>query len=497
MTLWSNRAGPGAGSPVDHALRKSPLFWLGIVTAVALAARLFELDRIPLWNDELFTWFYSKSDLTFLWGQGRHLEANPPLYYTLIHAWTPLFGQSATMLRLPSVVFSLLSVVLVYVAGREIFASARAGLTAALALALSANNIYYAQEARAYAMETAAIGVAILAMARFLARPGRIAPLVLYAAGAALAVHAHLTASIFVAAANVAVFISLFGRSRLLTLKPFIAWCVANGVVLAACLPLLPMLTDPMVANDISWIQPTTRWTIEGVWTRTIVGQTALGTLLTGRIALFVLGLLLVLPIWRGGRLAVTLLIVLPLVFMAATIAASFIRPILIPRIWAWMWLPLALLLGGILARRPPILTLGIMAVLGWICTVHFALVPSLSEDWRSSIDQLQRKLGPSDIIVLSPYSAVTAFAYYAPQVHLAAKLAGDAPPTVETTLISEWGNVPKVPFDFLERAIRDRGSVWLIIRDSEQAWLRDHQSGLPAASEVIETAPGILAMHW
>ena len=77
---------------------------------------------------------------------------NPPLYYSVLHGWLR-FGDSEAALRIPSMVFGVLTIPLVYALGRTI-RDHRLGLVAALLFAISPFQVWYSQEARGYSLVT-------------------------------------------------------------------------------------------------------------------------------------------------------------------------------------------------------------------------------------------------------------------------------------------------------------------------------------------------------
>ncbi|NLS75661.1 MAG: hypothetical protein GXY76_00235 [Chloroflexi bacterium] len=72
-------------------------------------------------------------------------------YYAQLHLWASWLGASEFALRLPSALASLLIIPLLYQLGRRI-ASPRAALVAALLVTCSPLDLWYAQEARMYAL---------------------------------------------------------------------------------------------------------------------------------------------------------------------------------------------------------------------------------------------------------------------------------------------------------------------------------------------------------
>lgn len=81
---------------------------------------------------------------------------HPSLYFVLLRLALRLGGVSETMARLPSAAASLGSLALVYVLARRLGMSTRAGGAAAVLMAFAPVDVWYAQEARMYAMVTTA-----------------------------------------------------------------------------------------------------------------------------------------------------------------------------------------------------------------------------------------------------------------------------------------------------------------------------------------------------
>lgn len=113
-----------------------------IIFSVFFLLRLYRLGYHDFWYDEAGTVFYAQHP----WGNW-----NAPLYWILLHFWIKLFGISEFSMRFPSLIFSFLSVVLVFIMGRKLF-NKRVGIIASIIMGLSPFHIWYAQEARDYSM---------------------------------------------------------------------------------------------------------------------------------------------------------------------------------------------------------------------------------------------------------------------------------------------------------------------------------------------------------
>jgi 4-amino-4-deoxy-L-arabinose transferase-like glycosyltransferase len=162
----SEGPGPGFGSAPSRgpaALARSPATLLVVILAVAAILRLFNLGGIPpgLWTDEvaLGTNAYS------LGTTGRSLDGKflplyvheatfdtygfpqivyQPVYQYALIPFVKLFGRSAAVVRLPSVLFGVLGILAAYFLARDLFGSTIGLLTAGL-LALSPWHHHYSR----------------------------------------------------------------------------------------------------------------------------------------------------------------------------------------------------------------------------------------------------------------------------------------------------------------------------------------------------------------
>ena len=130
--------------------RNREYLYLALVLIMAVFVRIIDLPARSLWYDELQTVTFSILPLDELLQSVRAFDPHPPLYYLQLHFWM-LFGVADWWIKLNSVIWSILALVMVYLVSRDLFDSPVA-LLAALIFALSPFAIAYAQEARMYAM---------------------------------------------------------------------------------------------------------------------------------------------------------------------------------------------------------------------------------------------------------------------------------------------------------------------------------------------------------
>ena len=120
---------------------------LGGLTAVAAVLRVVGLDS-ELWYDEIKTLVeYVRKPLPEIVTQ--YSKSNHILYTVLAHASLSLFGDHPWSLRLPAMLFGVLSVPALYALGVLMTSRLEACLAAGL-LAVSYHHIWFSQDARGY-----------------------------------------------------------------------------------------------------------------------------------------------------------------------------------------------------------------------------------------------------------------------------------------------------------------------------------------------------------
>ena len=119
------------------------------VTAVKLISNL---TVNPLFMDELFTLniLYS-NDLYKIILYGNILDNHPPLYHLILFCFTQCFGVSEFIIRLPSVIFNIISIYLIFILAKKLFSPTHGFISAIVAIILMP-NIYVSQNARGYSL---------------------------------------------------------------------------------------------------------------------------------------------------------------------------------------------------------------------------------------------------------------------------------------------------------------------------------------------------------
>ena len=124
--------------------------WLVIgITLLGGWLRVFLLDNKGMWLDEAFSVWMANHNVADMLQWIIKVDQHPPLYYLLLHYWIGLNGDTPYDVRMFSVLFGTGTIPIIYMIGKRI-SSAVMGMAAAVLLAFSLFNIYFAQETRMY-----------------------------------------------------------------------------------------------------------------------------------------------------------------------------------------------------------------------------------------------------------------------------------------------------------------------------------------------------------
>jgi 4-amino-4-deoxy-L-arabinose transferase-like glycosyltransferase len=388
-----------------------PRLTVAVLTAVGVVLRLL-VARQSMFADELSTHYV-------VTGRGladtisivhTDYEITPPLYFAA--AWlTTQLGDTAELLRAPSLIAGALAIPLVYMLGTRTVGR-RAALVATAFTALSPFMIYYSAEARGYALMMALVLGSTLAMLTAL-DDGRARWWVLYAACSCGAVYTHYT-SVFALLGQLLWLLRCHPEARRAAL-------IANVGAAVAFLPWLSGLRGDLTSTTtdiLSALQPFTWSYVKTSLMHWVIGYpyaTPISRIrdLPGIPALLLIALALVLALvghLRGlrGRLhldqRVALVVVLALsVPIGGAIASAIGSNVLGTRNLAASWPALALCLAAFLVsagRR-----LGTVAAALMIGAFALASAKLFGDDFRrpdfnSAAAYIDRAAAPGDVVV-------------------------------------------------------------------------------------------------
>src|SRR5215217_829181 len=347
------------------------------------------------------------------------LDGSPPLYYTLLHLWTAVFGRTETATHALSLVFAVLAVPAAWWAARGLF-GATAGLAAALLAATNPFLTHYAQETRMYAL-VALLG--ILACGTFgrayvlagtdaaAARSARRRWAGAFALALAALMYTHNWALFFTAGCGLTwlalLAVAAPGTRRELLVDGVIGF---GGAVLLYA-PWLPTLAFQVRHTGAPWSVAPGLDDLFGVPGRLLGDVAQLGLLLAAGAGMVVL---LDRSTGRYGPRGRAMLAMASL--CAATVLAAFAASQVSPA-WAARYLAVAL---------PPLLLLAAGGLahagrLGLVGAVLVALIwmgdggPTAKSNVRDISEEVSPSLRPGDLVISTQPEQIPVLSYYLP----------------------------------------------------------------------------------
>ncbi len=149
---------------------KKTLILSGIILA-GLILRLIFIDKPDgLWNDEYVSYMISATPWKGFVNAVKS-QCHMPLYYIYLKFFMAIFGQSDILLRLTSVIAGMLSIPVMYFAGKE--KDENTGILCASLCAISAFLIYYSQEVRLYSLLFLISSACLLYTIRLIKNPNK------------------------------------------------------------------------------------------------------------------------------------------------------------------------------------------------------------------------------------------------------------------------------------------------------------------------------------
>ena len=449
---------------------------LGIVALGALL-RFWHLGHQSLWLDEAYTHNLVRKSLGGMLSTIPHTESTPPLYYLLQWGVSQVLGTGAAAMRALSAVCGVLAIPVAYAAGRELV-DERAGLLAALLVAVNPYFVWYSQEARAYSLLVLMAALSIYAFARVLRRRTAGAA-ALWGVVAALALLTHYFAAFLVVPE--AAYLLYATRSRWVAL--------ATLLPLATAAALTPLALDQRRSGHAQWIgNLSLSRRLEDLPKKFVTGELGLPLPVLGALAgVVVVGALAWAAIRSHGRrrdrlilmlgLAVAC-VVIPIALSAVGLDYVFARNLIA------LYVPLALAAGIAFAvtGRLGLAAAGLVCAVAIVVNAFVAYDPKVQrDDWRG----LARTLGPASApraFVLGPGVQEPAFSLYAGRSQ---RVGAEGVTVREVDAVLDTrpprSAVPVPPPGFRLAAVR-RTASWMLVRYTAAAPIPLNASQLLAA---------------
>ncbi len=383
-------------------------FFLIVLTAAAAWLRLSHLGSKSLWLDEGATVALAHASwqhFAWVWWHG---EANlQTIYFLLMRAWIHL-GDSEAVLRLPSALFGIASVPLMYVVARQFMKAGPALATAAL-LAFSPTHVYYSQEARSYTLTILLVLLSSYFFVRAVEGCRRkdwsrwmiVSILVFYSHD-------------FAALVLVAQACSLLFKQKPI---PWRSLTIRSTIIFLAALPGLTYIFRASPENlHFAWMpkaSPGELWHL-------VMFFGGAGVKVAIALALWAAGVIAIVrsrrnaadpdAFWRG-----MLVLLWALVPVAITALVSLVHPIFLQRYMIFS-LPATLLLTGLgmtVLRRWHAGLILVVALCAMSIPTIVGEYSKPRDDWRSASNSILSSASPGDAVVFFPFYSRVMLDYY------------------------------------------------------------------------------------
>ena len=515
---------PPAANRTRTGARAASRITLPSIIALGASLRFYHLGHHGLWIDEAFSVWMARQPVGEMLNWLVRVDQHPPLYYLLLRLWMGL-GEAEAIVRALSALGATLTIPVVYLLGRRLL-DERAGLLAALILAVSPFHVRLAQEARMYALLGLTASIALYALTRLLTDPR--APTVkmgrqfadawqtwrstrhrprlrdlstdlawlAYILFTAATLLTHNSAILFPITTNLLVLVLSQSPVSSLRPQPFTVkpnpflhnWLLAHLAILVLWVPWLPGFVAQTVAvYDAFWL-PTPTWqtvvnTI-GVFASDMLPLTPLA--LGGAGVLFVgLATAGVLHVRRRPAQLVFLLIVL-ITPIAGEWLVSLHRPIFYDRTLIWASVPFYLILasGFLRLRLGRVKSLAIVALLALLTFNGLSLYQYYTnykkEQWDNAAALVAERVEPGDLVLFNTAFGRIPFDHYFDPLNNVPMTKRGVPgdlyggPSLEPRMTQS--DLPR-----LRGWVAGHQRVWLIY---SHAWFTDPQGLVPAALE-------------
>lgn len=384
--------------------------------AVFFSITIFATNSLRL--DEAQSLFQVNRDvpgMLYLIGQDVHV----PLYHIILHFWVMLFGESVFTARMLSLVFFAGTILMTYLVATYAFGRRSIGLFAALLVTISPFMNWYGSEVRMYTMLAFMTTLHSYLLLKALREPSAWR-WVAWAAIAAVGVYTHYFFIFVLLAEFVAV---LLLRKKFTSQHPIRAVVIGDA---AAGLTLLPWVLYVLQLGFAGNTQPALSEPSAGdlfdTYAQFIFGfQTP--AINTAIISLWPIAVLLgFFALQRSNRkiptetLVFVLLATVPVI--AAFIVSVTIRPFYLSRYLIVALPALLIFISWLLTRYRRSVAIAIrvalVAIVGFLFVVQ-AVSPEtpVKEDYRETVEFLEAKAQPTDVIILSAPFTIYPIEYY------------------------------------------------------------------------------------
>lgn len=406
------RVGPERNTAPSYLL---PLL-LGLL-AVGVVLRFADIGARSLWLDEAYSAWFAALSWADLWLLTPSYETHPPFYYSLLKAWTLLFGSSGTALRSLSAAAGIAAIPVLAAAALEVAKLARIErphlvvIGAAALAALSPRLVIAAQDARPYALLLLAYAAGLLFWLRLVrsfrddpGSPGKLLDWGWFGLAVSFVLWLHALGVLYAAA----LFLALATTSYSGASKQRATRLLGTGAICAAlyapCLLMMAGRSGDWSNGWLSWQPARFPAQLMNLYGQLKIDEPA--SALVSTLAMCGLLAIGIRCVWRRERsvgLGLATLALFPP--LAAAIISQAGIPVFLPRTMLGVLAPAYLLAAYALAQlqpRPLLLATGILVASFGANLIQTMSRPSI-ESWGELALILKRQMKPGDVIWAYP----------------------------------------------------------------------------------------------
>jgi mannosyltransferase len=379
-----------------------------LILLAAASLRIYRIGAESLWVDEIIS--IRQAQVPFLETiSAVAMDVHVPFYYLVLNGWVHLFGISEFSTRLLSALFGTISVLLIYLVGKELF-SEKVGLISALLLAIFPVGIFYSQEVRMYNLVVCLTLLSMWLLVRFIHSGKRRYLAANFAVSTAL-IYTHIYG--FLVLFTQAVFLIFSDRRRSLKRD----WLISEAAACMLFIAWVPTLIAQIKRSvQYAWLPIPTVKVVMGA-----VGE-YLGGVIPASIFL-ALSIFFVMKYHKNLKAAIRLpwdeqmLVALwaTVPLLIVLLASYIITPLFHVRYLLFMMPACLLLYAALISKLKPAYSyiLIFLIIAACVSAVYSQAITTSKDDWRSVAIYLNNNVGRDDVVFLEPYYHQESLLYY------------------------------------------------------------------------------------
>lgn len=408
-------------------MKKSSIFYVLIIATIV---RLLSINQ-SLWLDETTTALTTQMSVQTFFNSFLVQDFHPPLYYLLLKGWAFVFGTSEISLRIPSVVFAVLTIYVIYKIGL-LLKRPVAAISGSLLVSLSGLHIYYSQEARMYSLAALFVSLFLYFSLQFFIRKQRIHLFQM----SLISILIFLTDYVAMFIVPSVIVLLLMSRSHRKQMRWLFAAYIPFIVVFALFWPVLSSqlsIGSNISSNSVEWSAVLGKVNFKNILLipiKFMIGRIGYDSkiiyalVIVVGFAMYSIALSSIMYINKNKRKEINFLICIILITLLLVVCTGFIFPI-ISYFRLLFLIPIILLLVGIGLEEIPSdrflpLLLLLIVFNSLVSYRYLSNYRFWREDWRWAANYIRNEsINSSSAIVFPAESQKEAFSYYIPGIEI------------------------------------------------------------------------------